>query len=184
MRKHVMTLAVVAVGLLVMACGNKSGNNAAGADSTAVAAAPEAKAPSKDLPEVKKIYEKTDFSVGVPEGWETMPNDDPESMDIMLLKGGIDKITKEPFIMIDLEGAEGQGFEADVKDFQENTNAKALDDVTLNGLTYKAFYMEEGEIPGTILVSRHKNLNVSITIGKADLNDPEIQAILQSFKLK
>ena len=184
MRKQVLTFTIMAAGLLVVACGNKSANAAGGADSTAVAAAPEAAKADVKSSDVKKTYEKSDFSIGAPEGWETMPNDDPQSTDIMLLKGGIDKMMKDAFVILDIEGAEGASFEEAMKEFQENTKGKLLDDVTAAGITFKHFYIEESEMPGHILIAQQNGKNISFTIGMAEVDDPDVQAILNSLKLK
>lgn len=179
MRKQVLTIAMMAVALLVASCGNKSGNNASGADSTQVAPKNEAKAS-----EVKTTYEKKLFSVGAPEGWETMPNDDPESTDIMLLKGGIENVMKDAFVIAEVRPTEGETLESGMKEAEEDGKAKVLDDVTAGGFTYKHLYLEEGEMPGHILVAQQGDQFITFTIGKADVDDPDVQAILQSFKLK
>ena len=178
MKKQVLTIAIMAVGLLVVSCGNKTGNAAGGADSTAVVKA------DVKASDVKTTSEKKLFSVGAPEGWEAMSDDDPESTNIMLLKGGMENVMKDAFIIAEVRPTEGETLESGMKEAEEDGKAKVLDDVTAGGFTYKHLYIEEGEMPGHILVAQEGDQFITFTIGKADVDDPDVLAILNSFKLK
>lgn len=79
MKKAFFNVAIVAAGLFVASCGNKSGNSAEAADSTTVAEQPEAtpaeetKAETAEtLPTGPCTIEFDMFSVDVPEGWKVL----------------------------------------------------------------------------------------------------------------
>lgn len=63
MKKSLFSLAVLAVSISMMACGNKSANNAGGeaVDSTEAVAAPEAETPKAEAPEAEQDPNLADF---------------------------------------------------------------------------------------------------------------------------
>ncbi len=183
MKKSIFSFAILAVSIcMVAACGNKSANNVAGADSTAVAEAPEV---AQDLPEVKASYTQKDFTIGAPDGWNTTPNRDEEQEGIMLFKGDMEKIMSIPLVMVNVEQMEeGKTFEDGLKEVEEEAKTKPIPDVTIDGNTYKGFEMTEGEVKGIILVREQAGKTVSATITNTKVDDPEVLAILKSLKLK
>ena len=162
-------------------CGNKSGNNAAGADSTEVA--PEMTV--QNLPEVKTRFEQKTFTVSVPEGWDTTPNRDAETSDIMVFKGDMEKIMSIPCVIINVDVLEdGKTFEEGVQAVQDESGAKPIADITIDGKTFKGFELKEGEVKGTIMAREENGKTIGITLANVQPTDPDVLAILQSIKVK
>lgn len=186
MKKNILSIAIVAAtACVVVACGNKSVNNTGSADSTEVAGVPEKTEIEQNLPEVKTGFDKKTFAVSVPEGWNTTPNPDTESSDIMVFKGDMEKIMTSPALIINVDEPEdGKSFDDAIKTVDEDTNTKAIDDVTIGGRTFKGFQMTEGEVTGTILCAEENGKMISVTIVNTQVDDPEVRAIIRSLKVK
>lgn len=170
---------------MMASCGNKSGNNAGSTDSTEVTpeAVPEVTAQS--LPEVKTSFEQKTFTVSVPEGWNTTPNREAETSDIMVFKGDMEKIMSIPCVIINVEKLEGgKSFEEGVQAVQDESGAKPIDDITIDGKTYKGFELKEGEMTGTIMAREENGKTIGITLANVQPTDPDVLAILQSLKVK
>ena len=186
MKKSYFSIAILAASVCMMAsCGNKSGNNAGGTDSTEVVneAAPETAVQS--LPEGKNSFEQKNFTVSVPEGWNTTPNRDAEASDIMVFKGDMEKIMSIPCVIINVDVLEdGKSFEEGVKTMEAESGAKAIADITIDGKTYKGFELQEGEVKGTIMAREENGKTIGITLANVQHTDPDVQAILQSLKVK
>lgn len=186
MKKSFFSIAILTAAFCMMAsCGNKSGNNAGSTDSTEVTpeAVPEAAAQS--LPEVKTSFEQQTFTVSVPEGWNTTPNRDAETSDIMVFKGDMEKIMSIPCVIINVEKLEdGKSFEEGVQAVQDESGAKPIDDITIDGKTYKGFELKEGEMTGTIMAREENGKTIGITLANVQPTDPDVLAILQSLKVK
>jgi hypothetical protein len=186
MKKSFSLIAILAASFCMMAsCGNKSGNNAGGADSAEVVneAAPETAVQS--LPEVKTTFEQKTFTVSVPEGWNTTPNREVEASDIMVFKGDMEKIMSIPCVIINVDVPEdGKSFEEGVKTMETESGAKAIDDITIDGKTYKGFELQEGEVKGTIMAREENGKTIGITLANVQPTDPDVLAILQSLKMK
>lgn len=182
MKKSVISIAILAASFCMMAsCGNKSGNNAAGADSTEVA--PEVTA--QNLPEVKTSFEQKTFTVSVPEGWNTIPNREIEASDIMVFKGDMEKIMSIPCVIINVNELEnGKSFEEGLQAVQDESGAKPIDDITIDGKTYKGFELQEGEVTGTIMAREENGKTIGVTLANVQPTDPDVLAILQSLKVK
>ena len=178
MKKSLFSLAVLAVGLLMASCGNKSANNAAGGESENTEVA-------ENLPELKANYEVKTFTAGAPEGWNIMGGE--PSMDdngLMLYKGDISEVTKNPCVIIDVEQSEeGKSFDDGIKEVEES-GTKAIPDLTIDGKTYKGFEIVEGETKGNILCREEGGKIISVTLANCKPTDPEVLAILKSMKLK
>jgi len=186
MKKSFFSIAILAASFCMMAsCGNKSGNNAGGADSMEVVneAAPETAIQS--LPEVKTSFEQKTFTVSVPEGWNTTPNRDAETSDIMVFKGDMEKIMSIPCVIINVDVLEdGKSFEEGVKTMEAESGAKPIADITIAGKTYKGFELKEGEVTGTIMAREENGKTIGITLANIQPTDPDVLAILQSLKVK
>lgn len=180
MKKSLLSIAILAAAFCMTACGNKSGDNAGGADSTEVA--PEATAQTEI--ELKTVYDQKMFSVGVPEGWNTTPNNDPETSDIMFFKGDMEQIMSIPCVIFNVDVPEdGKSLEESFKEL-EIEGSKPLDDVTIGRQTYKCMEVNEDGQKGLLLGSMDKGKTIGITLVNAELNDPEVQAIIESLKVK
>ncbi|MBP5778290.1 MAG: hypothetical protein J6W56_12185 [Prevotella sp.] len=180
MKKSIFSFAVLAVSICMMACGNKSANNAGGADSTEVATEAE-----QTLPELKTSYIQKDFTISAPEGWNTTPNRDEKQEGIMLFKGEMENIMSIPLVMIEVgQLEEGKSFEDGLKEVEAEAKAKPIPDVTIDGKTFKGFEMTEGDMKGIIMVREEAGKTISVTITNTKADDPEVLAILKSLKLK
>ena len=190
MKKSVFSITILtAVFCMMASCGNKSGNNAGGADSTEVApeATPETapEATAQNLPEVKTAFEQKTFTVSVPEGWNTTPNREIEASDIMVFKGDMEKIMSIPCVIISVDVPEdGKSFEEGVQAVQDQSGATPIPDITIDGKTYKGFELKEGEVTGTIMAREENGKTIGITLANVQPTDPDVLAILQSLKVK
>lgn len=190
MKKSVFSITILAAAFCMMAsCGNKSGNNAGDANSTEVApeatseAAPETT--TQSLPEVKTSFEQKTFTVSVPEGWNTTPNREVEASDIMVFKGDMEKIMSIPCVIINVDVPEdGKSFEEGVKKMEDESGAKPIADITIDGKTYKGFELKEGDVTGTIMAREENGKTIGITLANVQPTDPDVLAILQSLKVK
>lgn len=182
MKKSILSIAILAASFCMMAsCGNKSGNNAAGADSTEVT--PEVAV--QNLPEVKTCFEQKTFTVSVPEGWNSIPNHDVETSDLMVFKGDMEKIMSIPCVIINVDMLEdGKTFEEGVQAVQDESGAKPIADITIDGKTFKGFELQEGEVKGTIMAREENGKTIGITLANVEPTDPDVLAILQSLKVK
>ena len=187
MKKCIFSIAILAASVCMMAsCGNKSGNNAAGgADSTEVVNEATPETAVQSLPEVKTSFEQKTFTVSVPEGWNTTPNRDAETSDIMVFKGDMEKIMSIPCVIINVDVLEdGKTFDEGVQAVQDESGAKPIDDITIDGKTYKGFELKEGEVTGTIMAREENGKTIGITLANVQPTDPDVLAILQSIKVK
>ena len=184
MKKNYFSFAILAASFCVMAsCGSKSADNAGGADSTELA--PEAEETVENLPATKTSFEQKNFIVSVPEGWNTSPDPEASRSDIMLFKGDMENIMSNPVLVINVDApAEGMTFEEAFKALQAESGAQAIDDVTIGGKTYKGLVLTEGEIIGTILAREEGDKVIALTITNSGVDNPEVQAIIQSIKVK
>ena len=177
MKKSIFSFAILAVGLLMASCGNKSANNAAGGESENTEVA-------ENLPELKATYEVKTFTAGAPEGWNTMGEPNTEDNGLMLFKGDISNVTKNPCVIIDVEQSEeGKSFDDGIKEV-EASGTKAIPDLTIDGKTYKGFEIMEGETKGYILCREEGGKIISVTLANCQSTDPEVLAIMKSMKLK
>ena len=176
MKKSIFSIAILAASFCMMAsCGNKSGNNAAGADSTEVA--PEVAV--QNLPEVKTSFEQKTFTVSVPEGWDTTPNRDAETSDIMVFKGDMEKIMSIPCVIINVDVLEdSKTFEEGVQAVQDESGAKPIDDITIDGKTYKGFELKEGEVTGTIMAREENGVTLKLPSGEVRRFLPNCRAVV------
>ena len=186
MKKSFFSIAILAAAFCMMAsCGNKSGNNAGSTDSTEVTPEASPEATAQSLPEVKTSFEQKTFTVSVPEGWNTTPNLDAEASDIMVFKGDMEKIMSIPCVIINVEKLEdGKSFEEGVQAVQDESGAKPIADITIDGKTYKGFELKEGEMTGTIMAREENGKTVGVTLANVQPTDPDVLAILQSLKVK
>ena len=184
MKKNYFSFAILAASFCVMAsCGNKSADNAGGADSTELAS--EAEEAVESLPVAKASFEQKNFIVSVPEGWNTSPDPEASRSDIMLFKGDMENIMSNPVLVINVDApAEGMTFEEAFKALQAESGAQAIDDVTIGGKTYKGLVLTEGENTGTILAREEGDKVIALTITNSGVDNPEVQAIIQSIKVK
>jgi ABC-type glycerol-3-phosphate transport system substrate-binding protein len=180
MKKNLLSIAILAAGLLVASCGNKQ-------------AAPAPEAPVADseasagLPELKTTIDKNSFSFAIPEGWQSMPGDDEggDKEGAMVYKGkDATELMSAAFMMISVGDDEGKTLDEGIKEFQEDAKATAIDDVTIGGKTYKAFTATESGMESTFLLAHEGRKFIAFIIGKASAEDPEVRAIVNSFKLK
>lgn len=170
---------------MMASCGNKSGNNAGNTDSTEVTPEATPEATAQSLPEVKTSFEQKTFTVSVPEGWNTTPNLDAESSDIMVFKGDMEKIMSIPCVIINVEELEnGKSFEEGVQAVQDESGAKPIADITIDGKTYKGFELKEGEMTGTIMAREENGKTIGVTLANVQPTDPDVLAILKSLKVK
>ena len=190
-RKTFFSIAILAASVcIVVACGNQSANNvnvssADSTDSAEVAEAPAATEMEQDLPQVKTSFEQKNFTVGVPEGWNTTPNLDAEASDIMVFKGDMGKIMSSPAVVINVDVPEnGKSFEDAMKAAEAETKAKPVDDVTIGGRIFRCFELTEGGSKGTILCAEENGKMVSVTIVNSQVDNPEVRAVINSLKVK
>lgn len=177
MKKSMFSFAVLAVSICMMACGNKSANNAGGAEAENTEVA-------ENLPELKANYEVKYFTAGAPEGWNVMGEPNTDDNGLMLFKGDISGVTKNPCVIIDVEQSEeGKSFDDGIKEVEES-GTKAIPDLTIDGKTYKGFEIVEGETTGNILCREEGGKIISVTLANCKPADPEVMAILKSLKLK
>ena len=170
---------------MMASCGNKSGNQADGADSKEVASETASESTIQNLPEMKTSFEQKYFTVSVPEGWNTTPNRDAEASDMMVFKGDMENIMSVPCVIINVDVPEdGKSFEEGVKTMEAESGAKAIDDITIDGKTYKGFELQEGEVKGTIMAREENGKMIGITLANVQPTDPDVLAILQSLKVK
>ena len=115
-----------------------------------------------------------------------MPGDnDDEKESAMVFRGrDVSELMDAAFMMINIVDDEGKTLEEGLEDFRMETQAKQSDDVTIGGKIYKAFTAVEEGTESTIVVSHEGNKFISFIIGKANIQDPDVRAIINSFKLK
>lgn len=182
MKKTIFSIAILAVAIGMMAsCGNKSGNNAAEADTKEAAT----EVVAQNLPEVKTSFEQKTFTVSVPEGWNTTPNRVVENSDLMVFKGDMEQIMSIPCVIINVDVLDGdKSFEEGLQAVQDESGAKPIDDITIDGKTYKGFELTEGDMTGTIMAREENGKAIAITLANVKPTDPEVLAIIQSLKVK
>lgn len=186
MKKSVFSIAILSAAFCMMAsCGNKSGNNAGSTDSTEAIPEAASEAIAQNLPEVKTSFEQKTFTVSVPEGWNTTPNLDAETSDIMVFKGDMEQIMSNPCVIINVDVLDGdKSFEEGVQAVQDESGAKPIDDITIDGKTYKGFELKEGDMTGTIMAREENGKAIAITLANVKPTDPDVLAILKSLKVK
>lgn len=182
MKKNVFSIAILTAAFGMMSsCGNKSGNNAADAGSKEAAS----ETTVQDLPEVKTSFEQKTFTVSVPEGWNTVPNHETETSDLMVFKGDMEQIMSIPCVIINVDELEGgKSFDESMQTIQDESGAKPIDDITIDGKTYKGFELKEGDVTGTIIAREENGKAVGFTLANVKPTDPDVLAIIQSLKVK
>lgn len=184
MNKNVMTIAILTASLLVASCGNKQAAPAVDIASTEPAIE---QAQSANLQsEMKSTIDKPSFSFAIPEGWQQLPGDNDEDQEgAMVFKGrDVTELMDAAFMMINVGDDEGKTLEEGLEDFRKETKANQSDDVMIGGKTYKAFTAVEDGTESTILVSHEGSKFITFIIGKANVQDPDVRAIINSFILK
>ena len=62
--------------------------------------------------------------------------------------------------------------------------AKPGKDITIAGQTYKSFTATEDGVESTILVAEKNGCSIMAAITKAKVDDPDVQAIVGSIRVK
>lgn len=184
MNKNMMNIAILTASLLVASCGNKQA--APAVDVESLQPAIEQAQSAGQQSETMNTIDKPSFSFAIPEGWLQMPGDnDDEKESAMVFRGrDVSELMDAAFMMINIVDDEGKTLEEGLEDFRMETQAKQSDDVTIGGKIYKAFTAVEEGTESTIVVSHEGNKFISFIIGKANIQDPDVRAIINSFKLK
>lgn len=191
MKKCLFSIAILAASAcLVVACGNQSDNSSCCADSTEVDEIVEEAGESVDnhtvaLPMTRTSFEMNTFTVGVPKGWDTTPNLDPASSDIMVFKGDMEKIMTSPTMIIDVDKMEeGKSFDDILEAADAEPNMKSIPGVMIEGKDYRGFEMTKDDTKGTILYAEDNGKIISVTIINSQPHDPEVLTILKSIRVK
>ena len=180
MKKVLFSFAILAATAMMVACGNKSQQNTEEQDTAAVAEEQPSETASVAI---VKTIDKDAYSIGLPEGWSAMSQGDTQCM---VYKGSDAKPSEAlngTWVSMEISPSEDKTIEEGIKEMIEEMGAKQLDDVTIGGTTYKqCSYVEDG-VESRILVSGTDNL-VSFMMAHTTPDDPEVQAIISSLKLK
>ena len=190
MKKVLFSIALATVALV--SCGNKPAPNAdsqeavASEQSTDVqeAAAPEQGAEEAPAVALPTTIDKGTYTIGLPEGWSTLSANDTGCY---MYKGDGKKPSEAvsgTFIIMQVHPSDGKTIEEGIKEAVDNMAAKQLDDVTFGGITYKQLSYTEDGVDGRILVTIDDKQVISFLMARTTPNDPEIQAIINSFKKK
>jgi len=180
MKKSIYSIAILAAGLLAASCGNKQ------TPPPSVTAVEQAEA-AEQLPEVKTTIDKNSFTVALPDGWQAMPGDDEDGgkESTIVFKGkDVTELMTAAFMMINVGDDEGKTLDEGIKEFLEESKAQPAEDVKIGGKTYKTFTLVEDSVESPMLVTQENNKFISFIVGKASVQDPEVRAIINSFRLK
>ena len=176
MKKHIFSIAIVAAGLLVAACGNKSkdGNPQVTDDGFEGQAPVEAA-----LPEVKTAIDGAAASLSLPDGWIEISSD----RNIDVLKGqSIDEIGEAPSLHFEVKPVpEGKDLDGIVAMLTENPGFKADGEMALGERVIKNFKME-GDAAASLFIDGDKFVLAMMTGVKP--TDADVKAILNSVKAK
>jgi major membrane immunogen (membrane-anchored lipoprotein) len=186
MKKNFIHIAILVAGMLLTACGNKQTVPAVIAEGGETGQA-EQTAAQQQMAAAKSTINKKSFSIALPEGWQSMPSDDGEDgkESLIVFKGkDMTELMSAAFMMVSVGDSDGMSLEDGISEFEKDTKAKAGKDITINGKTYKAFTAVEDGQESTFLFAQEEEKFISFLIGKSDANDPEIQTIINTFKLK
>lgn len=183
-----MSSTVIGGSLLLTSCG---GNKQTHLQTVAEELAAESAAQSADdlssEPQTAALttVDKPTFSFTIPDGWLPMPGDNEAQESAMVFKGkDVTDLMDAAYMMVTLGDDEGKTLEESMVDFLIATQAKQIDDVTIQGKTLKAFTVDEDGMYSTILVAHEGHKFVTFTITKTTAQDPGVQTIIGSFKLK
>ena len=183
-----MSSTVIGSSLLLTSCG---GNKQTHLQTVAEELAAESAAQSADdlssEPQTAALttVDKPTFSFTIPDGWLPMPGDNEAQESAMVFKGkDVTDLMDAAYMMVTLGDDEGKTLEESMVDFLIATQAKQIDDVTIQGKTLKAFTVDEDGMHSTILVAHEGHKFVTFTITKTTAQDPGVQTIIGSFKLK
>ena len=186
MKKVLFSIAVLAVVATMTACGNKSAQPVEGQDDAATSeqsaeAQSEEAAPAVAL---ATTIEKGTYTIGLPEGWSTLSANDKSWYVYTGDRKKPSEAVNGTFIIMQFQPSDGKTIEDGIKEAVDNMAAKQLDDVTFNGTTYKQLSYTEDGVDGRILVTTDDKQVISFMMARTTPDDPEIQAIINSFKKK
>ena len=186
MKKVLFSFAVLAVVATMTACGNKSAQPVEGQDDATTSEQSTKAQPAEAAPTVAlaTTIDKETYTIGLPEGWSTLSANDKGCY---MYKGDGKKPSEAvsgTFIIMQFQPSDGKTIEDGIKEAVDNMAAKQLDDVTFNGTTYKQLSYTEDGVDGRILVTTDGEQVISFMMARTTPDDPEIQAIINSFKKK
>lgn len=165
MKKVFFSFVIVAAGLLVASCGNKSAKDASGVDSTVT----EQAAGSKELKEGDKgpgIVATEKFSFDVPEGWE------------------IENYVESGYVKVALRQPSDQAIAVEIKDGKvedDHKDWKQLDDKTIGDKTYVE--KEDGSFR-YMLSQLDDSHYLAIFAFHVASGDPILTKVIESINLK
>ena len=111
-----------------------------------------------------------------------MPGDTDE---VLVYKGAdIADAMNGTFIIMEVSKLEGTTLAEGLKQLQESMGAKPGKDITIAGQTYKSFTATEDGVESTILVAEKNGCSIMAAITKAKVDDPDVQAIVGSIRVK
>lgn len=176
MKKALISFAIVAAGLLVASCGNKSSNAEAPADSAESEVAEAAEAPAAN-----SAVESEYFTLSVPGGWKY--NEDASSSTSVTIDAPDYGQFESVVIYINKEETSAEKLRDQY--FGDGADKEKAADVTIGGKTFKHLYYTESadygsdlftEVDGGVLVvSLSRNLPVEAEA---------LKPLVESIKLK
>lgn len=180
MKKVFFSIAFAAIAAACVSCGNKSAQKAESQDSVTVA---EVQPVETVAAAVAKTIDKAAYTIGMPEGWTAMSEGDTECL---IYKGEnlkVSEIMDATWVAMKVGETDEKPLDDAIKEMVKEMGAKQLDDVTVDGTTYKQLSFTEDGVESRILILGGEK-PVSFTITRATADDADVQAILKSFKLK
>ena len=181
MKKVFFSFAIVAAGLLVASCGNKSDNNVEGTDSTAVAetnATTEENEETEAQPSadpLQRDFESSDLSVTIPEGWTGEVGVFDEITMTTKGENGFDpKI--EVLFMKERDAKELIGNDMNAYDLVKTEGVK------IGGYTFTTLLSESSKHTKGYAQVGEDVLRVTATF--INIDAPEVASVIESIKLK
>lgn len=177
MKKAIFSFAILAVAAMIASCGQKAQQNAEIQDSTAVVGEQTEEAV------LATTIDQASYSLGLPEGWAIMSQDD---MECFVYKGNAAKPSEAingTFLSLKIGPSEGKTLDNTIEEMVKEMGVKLLDDVTIGGTTYKQCSYTEDDVESRILMAGTDKM-VSIMMARTTPDDADVQAIVNSLKLK
>lgn len=133
------------------------------------------------LPPIEEEVERDDFTVGLPEGWKVMSNDE---YCLIVYKGTIEEDYLDGrAVHLVIVPADGVTPDDAIQEMVTGINATVGKDVTIGATTYQTCtYVEDGR-DLLLLVTKYIDKLMRIEVEGTDASDPEVRAIVLSMRI-
>ena len=201
MKKILATLLIITIVLSLAACGNTAKDTSDTGEDTADRQTPvdtgdDGTASNEDAAPSGTEYDVGDFSVFVPDGWEAIPQQDPDdpaspsTSKIRIVRGAVyDEERKAwnlsglPYVEISL--FKGDDLDKVPGDKSQWDSTEDAEDVTIGSFTWQGFTYEYFGMSGSVIWTASDERGYRVTVsyfGAIDLTDADVQAIIESLK--